>query len=159
MNPLDLFVPIVFDANPFHQRVRFYTLIANVVQLVRTGPTRMPAQPQLLEDLAETFVAANERLGDKVDGFLILIDEADKGARSSQLGEFIKMFTERLTKRDCHRVSIGLAGISDVVDSLRESHESSVRVLNHLRLDVLHHNERLFVVQTSVSHFWVGGEE
>jgi hypothetical protein len=79
-----------------------------------------------------------------------MIDEADKGCSSSQLGEFIKIFTEQLTRRKCERVCLGLAGISDVIDKLKASHESSVRILHHMRLEPLLPQERLDALKLGI---------
>src|ERR1700722_9709878 len=72
----------------------------------------------LVEELSETFIRLSVALAGKADGFLVLIDEADK-AGGSELGEFIKLFTERLTKRGCGNVGLGLSGISTVTDQLK----------------------------------------
>ena len=63
-----------------------------------------------------TFIA---RANDSIDGILILIDEADKPAETAQLGEFCKLFTERMTKLRCEKVCIGIAGLPTLVNKLR----------------------------------------
>lgn len=102
----------------------------------------------LIEELCDTVTSTAAKLrSDDGDGVVILIDEADKGAAVCQLGEFIKLFTERLTVRDCNHVAIGVSGISSVIPALKESHESSVRILNHLLLEPLLPAERLEVIK------------
>jgi hypothetical protein len=104
----------------------------------------------LLEELCDTITKAGERLKNQSDGFLILIDEADNATADVQLGEWVKIFTERLTKRGCNRVCLGLSGVSSVIDRLKESHESSVRVLHHLLLEPLLPAERLWVIRQGI---------
>ncbi len=102
----------------------------------------------LVEELCETIINVTSRLGDSTDGILILIDEADKPDASAHLGEFIKLFTERLTKRSCNNVGIGLSGISPLVtQKLKASHESAPRILNHILLEPLLFEERLEVIK------------
>ena len=102
---------------------------------------------ELVDDLCETFCSAIERLSGNVDGVLVLIDETDKPPVSSGLGEFVKVFTERLTKNGCTNVCLGLAGISSVIDKMKKSHESAPRIFKHLRLDCLEHEERKMAIQ------------
>src|ERR1700722_4682253 len=66
----------------------------------------------LVEDLCATLAKADERLKTSIDGILVLIDEADKGADPCDLGTFLKVATERLTRRDCKRVAFGISGLS-----------------------------------------------
>jgi hypothetical protein len=74
---------------------------------------------QLLDDLVHTITATLEAFGDAIDGVLILIDEADKPSAEAGLGEFSKLFTERLSKRGCNRVALGLAGLTEVIEKMR----------------------------------------
>lgn len=101
----------------------------------------------LVEDLCETLVKADERLKSNIDGILILIDEADKGAAACDLGAFLKVTTERLTKRNCKRIAFGVSGLSQVLSCLKASHESSLRILNVLELKPLDFEERKGVVR------------
>jgi hypothetical protein len=92
---------------------------------------------ELVEDLTFAISESLENLGTEVDGVLILIDEADKPAASANLGAFVKLLTERLKLRGCDRVCVGLAGLSDLRDKLRRSHESSLRLFKIFALDPL----------------------
>jgi hypothetical protein len=83
---------------------------------------------------------------DQIDGIFILIDEADKPAASSHLGELCKLVTERLAFRRSERVAVGLAGLPGLISKLRASHESSPRVFSSLPLDTLKENERIEVI-------------
>jgi hypothetical protein len=65
----------------------------------------------------------------EIEGIFIVIDEADRPNEDARLGEFLKLFTERLTRRDCNSVLVGLAGLPTTISKLRASHESSPRLL------------------------------
>lgn len=105
---------------------------------------------QLLEELCDTVAGVVTHFDNKLDGIVILIDEADKASEMADLGGWVKVFTERLTKRDCRRVCLGLCGISSVLDVLRASHESSTRVFHHMLLEPLLHDERLQVIKAGL---------
>jgi Cdc6-like AAA superfamily ATPase len=75
--------------------------------------------------------------GSQFDGVLILIDEADKASASLNLGSFFKLLMERLQRRECDNVMIGLAGLSDLHDVLSESHLSSLRLFEEIPLIAL----------------------
>lgn len=106
----------------------------------------------LIEDLTDSIARAMERLKGKVDGTLVLIDEADQAPVTAHLGEFIKIFTERMTKKQCDNVGVGVSGISPtVLQRLKRSHESSPRVLNHLLLEPLLMEERLEIIEKGIA--------
>jgi hypothetical protein len=114
---------------------------------VRYSPGQQPLEPtEVLDELVFTFAATCAATESECDGVLVLLDEADKPVASARLGEFIKLFTERLTKRGCERVALGLAGISNVLQTLQESHASALRILTTIRLEPLLPEERLEVV-------------
>ena len=105
----------------------------------------------MLDDLAHTLHTTLDALGGQVDGVLFLIDEADKPDAEAGLGEFCKLFTERLSKRECHKVSIGLAGLPETTDRLRQSHESAPRVFEILQLKPLSADDALYVIRKGLS--------
>lgn len=86
-----------------------------------------------------------------VDGIFIIIDEADAPPAEAGLGEFVKTFTERLTKRGCNNVLLGIAGLPALIGKLRTSHESSPRVFSVLRLEPLEPEERMEVVRKGLT--------
>ena len=97
---------------------------------------------QFSYDLAEVVDRACSRDGESVfhakfDGMVILIDEADNASPSLGLGSFFKLLTERLQKRGCNRVMIGLAGLPEIREVLLKSHQSSLRIFDEVRLDPL----------------------
>ncbi|MHC1777017.1 MAG: hypothetical protein AB9834_16570 [Lentimicrobium sp.] len=73
----------------------------------------------------------------EVDGILVLIDEADRPGEKAALGELVKLFTEKLSKRDCNQVVFGLTGQPGLVNKLKASHESSPRIFTILTLKPL----------------------
>ena len=101
----------------------------------------------MLEELADKIVAVASNLHDEKQGIYIFIDEADKAPVEAGLGEFTKILTERLTKNGACNVGIGLSGISDVLQKMRASHESSVRVFTPLLLAPLDPEDRKTVVR------------
>ena len=96
----------------------------------------------------EQVVAATRN---ELDGVLILIDEADKPPVIANLGEFVKVFTERLTKRGCDRVVLGLAGLPTLLPKLRQSHESSTRIFDIFTLSPLASEARLDVLRRALA--------
>ena len=100
----------------------------------------------MLDDLVGIVQNAFADIKVWFDGILILIDEADKPPHTAHLGEFVKLFTERLTRIGCNEVAIGMAGQPVVLERLADSHESSTRILEVLTLEPLLPNERKDVV-------------
>ena len=100
------------------------------------------------EDLVGTLADLVAHSGEEIDGVFIMIDEADgPSEKEANLGEFLKLLTERLTKRNCNSVLLGLAGLPSTIPTLRASHELSPRLLEILRLDPLTPDERKQVVR------------
>jgi Cdc6-like AAA superfamily ATPase len=95
---------------------------------------------QFADSLADTI---NRIAGPglKHDGVLLLIDEADNASPSLGLGIFLKSLTERLQRADCRSFMIGLAGLVKLRDTLRNSHESSLRLFEEVKLERLSRGE------------------
>ena len=89
--------------------------------------------------------------GNDLDGILITIDEADRPAEDAQLGEFCKIFTEKMSRRRCDRVCLGLAGLPSLVPKLRASHESAPRLFEVLSLEPLERPESEDVVRRGLA--------
>jgi len=110
------------------------------------------SEPFLVEDLSDFFTDAMKKLENSIDGVLVFIDEADQAPVEAHLGEFIKLFTERLTKRHCNNVGLGISGISPTITHrLKQSHESSPRILNHIVLEPLEMGERIEVIEKGMT--------
>jgi Cdc6-like AAA superfamily ATPase len=102
------------------------------------------------DELVQKIAAFCNTLQGELDGILILLDEADQPPSAANLGKFCKYFTERLTKRQCNRVALGLAGLPTILARLRESHESSPRLFEILSLEPLEVSERREVVKRGI---------
>lgn len=87
----------------------------------------------------------------QVDGVLILLDEADQPSVDAGLGQFVKLFTERLTRKGCNNVLIGIAGLPVILAKLRDSHESAPRIFQTMLLDPLETEERKTVIRTGLN--------
>ena len=101
---------------------------------------------ELLDSLTSSFIQTAEKLREQIDGCLVLIDEADK-PMAPAMGALAKLLTERLTKLGCHNVTLGLAGVTGVVNKLRDGHESAPRIFHGLTLGPLAPADRLYVIQ------------
>jgi len=105
-----------------------------------------PEESELLTCLQADFVKAASSLAGVADGILILIDEADKPPSGGHLGLICKMLTEELSRRNCERVCIGVAGLPQILTILRDSHESSLRIFKTMELKPLEDHERISVL-------------
>lgn len=91
----------------------------------------------LVEELSEKLCVVAEKLQTQQSGIFIFIDEADKPSAEANLGGFTKILTERLTKRDCINIGLGIVGMSEVIPKMRHGHESSVRIFTPFELKPL----------------------
>lgn len=105
---------------------------------------------QALDELIDSFVNFERDMGDQIDGIFLFIDEADSPPVEAGLGEVLKTFTERLTRRRCDRVLVGLAGLPILIQKLRDSHPSSPRVFQIVNLSTLYPGERLTVIDSGL---------
>lgn len=125
---------------------RWEVNVAGVGVKYSKGPCEIRPQ-DLLDELTYTVERTVSDMGTAMDGIVILIDEADKPTHSAHLGKFVKLFTERLTKRGCNRVCIGMAGLPVLLKRLQMSHESSPRIFQILTLEPLLSEGRIKVIQ------------
>lgn len=105
------------------------------------------------DELLDNLVTISGQLieSDEFDGVVFLLDEADSPPPFANLGEFVKIFTERLAKRGQSRLLLILAGQSLLINRLRESHESSLRVFQIVDMHPLEQSERRAVVLKGIS--------
>lgn len=107
-----------------------------------------------LEELAEDFVSRLAALvlqgQGNLDGVLFLLDEADHPPVEAGLGTYIKLITERLSRKGCNTVLFGLAGLPALLARLRDSHESSPRLFQTMLLAPLEFEERQSVVRSGL---------
>jgi Cdc6-like AAA superfamily ATPase len=101
----------------------------------------------MVEELADKLAAIGMKIAEEKKGIFIFIDEADKPPSEAGLGEFVKIITERLTRRGVVNVGIGIVGISSVIKKMRDNHESSIRILTPIPLEPLLLEERKDVVR------------
>ncbi len=102
------------------------------------------------EELIRNIVRLVQSAAKSLDGLLLLVDEADAAPAEAGLGEFAKLFTERLEREGCARLVLGLAGLPTTVGKLRASHDSSPRLFQILRLDPLEPAERIVVIEKAL---------
>jgi len=110
-----------------------------------------PPVKAMLEELGDKLVAIASAISQERQGIYIFIDEADKPPVEAGLGEFVKMLTERLTKRGANNVGLGIIGISNVIPKMKESHESSIRILTPIQLEPLLADDRKEVVRRGLT--------
>jgi hypothetical protein len=112
---------------------------------------RKSDESELFGTLATDFVKLISNLDGVADGVLLLIDEADKPLPEANLGLLCKSLTEELSRRGCDRLCIGLAGLPDIIQVLRESHESSPRIFKTMSLKALEEHEREMVIDRGLT--------
>jgi hypothetical protein len=106
---------------------------------------------ELLDELAESYSTACSRISDTLAGILVLIDEADKPPATANLGALLKGLTERLTRTTPNTICFGLAGISSVIDTIRQSHESALRLFTSFDLRPLSREESVEVIRNGLN--------
>jgi Cdc6-like AAA superfamily ATPase/biotin operon repressor len=114
------------------------------------GDTPETAPDDARDDLAAKIIQLIDDAKESIDGVFIIIDEADRPEPDAKLGEFLKLFTERLTKRGCNKVLIGLAGLPSTIAKMKASHDSAPRIFEILNLEPLSHDERKEVVRSGL---------
>lgn len=118
---------------------------------VRYHGSDAPDPDDARDDLVASIAKVMETAASEVDGIFIMIDEADAPPETADLGEFVKLLTERLTRRGCTNVLLGLAGLPSTIGKLRASHESSPRIFEVLHLAPLEPDERKRVVERGLA--------
>src|SRR5208337_2132877 len=98
------------------------------------NPSEAVSDDELVGILQDDLVSVISNLDDDTDGIFLLMDEADRPSESAHLGLLCKLVTEDLTKRQCDRLCIGLAGLPNLIGKLRSSHESSPRIFKTITL-------------------------
>jgi hypothetical protein len=114
-------------------------------------PEAIATPTELLDELVESYSTASAKIGDTFEGILISIDEADKPPASANLGALLKGFTERLARTSSNTICLGVAGVSTVLNSLRESHESALRLFTSFHLKPLSRDESIEIVRKGLS--------
>jgi len=104
-----------------------------------------------LNDLVGNLSNLINAAKDEIDGIVILLDEADRPSEQASLGEIIKLFTEKLTKKGCDKVLLGITGQPGLVTKLKASHESASRIFTVLNLKTLSNSENYSVVNSGLT--------
>ena len=107
---------------------------------------------EVLNEIVKRFEEVILNAKDAFDGILLLIDEADRPSVNASLGEIVKLLTEKLTKRGCDRLVIGMTGQPGLIDKLKASHESSSRIFTTLLLKPLTLDENIAVIKSGLSN-------
>ena len=81
----------------------------------------------------------------------MLIDEADNSGSDLHIGSFFKLLTERVQKHNCNNLMIGLAGLNNMREILRQSHSSSLRIFDEVQLGRLSRDEVSQVIDRCLS--------
>lgn len=113
--------------------------------------TRFIQPYEVLNDLVVSFDKVLNSTKGLVDGILILLDEADRPNEKASLGELIKLLTEKLSKRGCNQVLLGLTGQPGLISKLKASHESSSRIFTIFDLKPLKHKDNFSVVKSGLN--------
>lgn len=122
-------------------------------------PQPVSTNTQRLDELTDVLVNLIEESAGAIEGVLVLIDEADRPTSDAHLGQLCKLLTERLSRRRCERVCIGLSGLPALLNKLRESHESSLRIFNILELKPLEFDERMTVIDRGLQQANKGNDQ
>jgi len=99
--------------------------------------------------LAETCkrIVNPEKGEEKKDGILFIIDEADNSCDELHVGYFFKVVTELLQQNGCHNVMFVVVGLPEISEKLAKSHESSLRIFNHIKVKELNPRDRTYVIE------------
>jgi hypothetical protein len=128
------------DAWTFLQRVEVAGTKMTAAAAHENGELLLEEFSYNLGEIAQRITSTprdTDALNAAYDGILILLDEADNSSKDLQLGSFAKLLTERLQRRGCDCVMIGLAGLPELRSVLAASHPSSLRLFEEVPLDRL----------------------
>lgn len=89
-------------------------------------------------------------LSKKKDGLIIFIDEADKASDNLKLGTFLKYLNEILISEGAINFLIIMAGLPNIREVLRKSHESSLRLFKEYELKPLSEAEVKNVIRYGI---------
>jgi biotin operon repressor len=132
-------------ANQLEQTHRFKEAAKSTLEFLRrfelmgvkyTHETKAALSDELIEDLVRALQGAANTV-EGIDGVLLVIDEADKPEPAANLGSLVRMLTEGLTMCGCDKVAVCLVGLPGVLDTLRHSDPSSLRVFQVMTLHPL----------------------
>lgn len=105
----------------------------------------------MLEELSEKVIKILQNIKTEKDGILFFIDEADKPIKNPNLGILTKYLTERIQKKGISNFAIGIIGLPVIMEKLKESHESSLRIFTPFYLRLLNKDECDLVIQLGLN--------
>lgn len=91
-----------------------------------------------------------EKGEDKKDGIVFIIDEADNACDDLHIGYFFKVVTELLQQNGCQNIMFIVVGLPEISAKLAKSHESSLRIFNHIRVKELNPTDRYYVIDKGI---------
>ena len=91
-----------------------------------------------------------EKGEDKKDGIVFIIDEADNACDDLHIGYFFKVVTELLQQNGCQNIMFIVVGLPETSAKLAKSHESSLRIFNHIRVKELNPIDRYYVIDRGI---------
>lgn len=100
--------------------------------------------------LADTIDALTKDGEQKKDGLVVIIDEGDTASSELDIGTFLKNLTESLSFEDKNKILFIIAGLPQVTDKLRESHESSLRLFEEYKLKPLTSDDVKDVIKSAI---------
>lgn len=142
------------DAWSFIKRCEVAGVKINKIQESKLDETALEEFSYSLADICKRVTgheSGKTIFSSSYDGILILIDEADNSPPTLDLGSFFKLLTERLQRRGCNNVMVGLAGLPEIRNILLSSHPSSLRIFEEIRLERLSEPEVNSVIDICLS--------
>jgi hypothetical protein len=140
----------------------FFTEVWAFARRVEVAGTSFREAEEVLDEVAiERFayslartvdaITASERLlRAKYDGVMLLIDEVDSASDDLRLGSFLKLFLERLQRRGCTRLMVGVAGLPQMLHVLRNSHPAALRLFEIIYLQRLQDLESALIIEKAL---------
>jgi hypothetical protein len=110
----------------------------------------------VINDFAYSLSETCQRIGnpekgeDKKDGIVFIIDEADNACDDLHIGYFFKVVTELLQQNGCQNIMFIVVGLPETSIKLAKSHESSLRIFNHIRVKELNPKDRFYVIDKGI---------
>jgi Cdc6-like AAA superfamily ATPase len=109
---------------------------------------------QLIDDFTYSFSETINELTNgkeiKKDGIVVIIDEADTACKELRLGSFLKTLTETLVSENTNKALFILAGLPNVTDVLRDSHQSSLRLFEEHTLKPLKKKDVEYIIKRAI---------
>ena len=113
------------------------------------------AETERVLDISSAFVRTIEEiwtggLCESHDGIVLIIDEIDTVAESTNIASFVKVTTERLAESSARNVAIYAVGVLDAIVKLKKDHPSVGRILETIELKRMSSEESREVIDTTL---------